>query len=137
MLTVATANRSYAAAIALLDGGADPNVADRTGSTPLHVAAQAGALDLVKKLLAKGAELNVRTTRRDAGGSGVFRPAAGEQTPLLLAARNNHVDVMRALIEAGADTKLKAQDGAGLSAGRGRQRPRGGRQSTPSNSTRT
>ncbi len=111
VLTLATANRSYAASMALLDGGADPNIADGTGNTPLHVAAQAGELDLVKKLLAKGAQLNPRTNPGRANG---FRPAAGEQTPLLLAARNDNVDVMRALIEAGADTKIKGQDGAGL-----------------------
>jgi len=111
VLTIATANRSYAASMALLDGGADPNIADATGNTPLHMAAQTGELDLVKKLLAKGAHLNDRTKPGRAGG---FRPAAGEQTALLLAAMSNHVDVMRALIEAGADTKIKGQDGAGL-----------------------
>jgi ankyrin repeat protein len=111
VLTVATASLSYAASMALLDGGADPNVADSTGHTPLHLAAQTGALDLAKKLLAKGANPNVRTNPdKDAP----YRPAAGEQTPLLLAARNNQVGVMRALIEAGADTKIKGQDGAGL-----------------------
>ena len=111
VLTIAAANRSYAASIALLDGGADPNIADRAGRTPLHDAAQAGALDLVRKLLAKGAKTNVQTGPVTPLP---FRPPAGEQTPLLLAARNNHVDVMRALIDAGADTKIKGQDGASL-----------------------
>jgi ankyrin repeat protein len=111
VLTIATANRSYAASMALLDGGADPNIADSTGNTPLHMAAQTGTLDLVQKLLAKGAQLNVRTNPVKEAG---FRPAAGEQTPLLLAARNARVEVMHALIEAGADTKIKGQDGAGL-----------------------
>jgi len=113
VLTAAAASRSYAAAVALLDGGADPNVADRTGSRPLHVAAQAGALELVKTLLAKGANPNVRT-QPSTPARGDFRAIAGEQTPLLLAARNNRVAVMRALIEAGADATLKAQDGATL-----------------------
>lgn len=111
ILTIATANRGHNAALALLDGGADPNVVDKLAGTPLHAAAQAGVLELVKKLLAKGANPNVRNGPVQAMG---FRTVAGEQTPLLLAARANRVDIMRALIEAGADTKLKAQDGASL-----------------------
>jgi len=120
LLTAATANKSYAAAVALLEGGANPNVADRTGNTPLHVAAQSGSAELVKTLLAKGADLNAVTKPIDAGGrggpggGGGPRGPSGQQTPLLLAARNNHLDVMRALIEAGADTKMKAQDGTTL-----------------------
>ena len=35
-------------------------------------------------------------------------------TPLLLAAKGNHVEMMKALVEAGADPKLKAQDGTNL-----------------------
>jgi ankyrin repeat protein len=111
VLTLAVASRGYAAAMALLDGGADPNVADKAGFTPLHLAAQAGSLDLVKKLLAKGAKPNAQTAQ---AAPVPFRPATGEQTALLLAARNDRVEVMRALIAAGADPKIKGQDGAGL-----------------------
>src|SRR6185295_11902823 len=39
---------------------------------------------------------------------------AGEQTPLLLAAKANRADVVRALVAGGADPKLKAQDGSTL-----------------------
>ena len=38
----------------------------------------------------------------------------GEMTPLLMAARANHEDVMKALIEHKADPTLKAQDGMTL-----------------------
>ena len=118
VLHVAASNKSSAAASALLDGGANPNVADRGGNTPLHVASQDGALEIVKELLSKGADPNARTQKtRSAAEGGVppfFRTTAGEQTPLLLAARANHEDVMRALIAAGADPKLKSQDGGTL-----------------------
>jgi ankyrin repeat protein len=120
VLAVAASNGSASAALALLDGGADPNVKDKAGNTPLHVAAQTGALDLVKKLLAKGADLNARNAPTKMAG---FRPIPGELTPLLMAARGNHVEVMRALIEAKADITAKGQDGAGLllaAAGSGR-----------------
>lgn len=111
VLSVATANGSVAAALALLDGGADPNIADKTNTSPLHIAAETGALDLVKKLLAKGASPNVRTAPAKTAS---LRQAPGEQTPLLLAAKANRVEVMRALVGAGADTTFKAQDGTGL-----------------------
>ena len=75
------------------------------------------SLDIVKMLLAKGANPNVKSTKAASGGrrtgGGFFRPV-GEQTPLLLAANANHEDVMRALVAGGADPKLKAQDGTTL-----------------------
>jgi ankyrin repeat protein len=120
MLTMAGSYKSAAAAIALLDGGADPNITDHKGMTPLHVAAEAGAVDLVRKLLSKGAVLNVRTYQAKKVSADPIEKKllvfsfSGEQTPLLLAAKFNCVDVMRVLIEAGADSKAKSQDGTTL-----------------------
>ncbi len=120
MLTLAGSYKSSAAAIALLDGGADPNITDRKGITPLHVAAEDGAVDLVAKLLSKGAVLNASTypakkvTSDPIEKNLLVFSFSGEQTPLLLAAKFNRVDVMRTLIQAGADTKAKSQDGTTL-----------------------
>jgi uncharacterized protein len=114
MLLLAADYDSTQAAMALLDGGANPNVADRRGRTPLHIAAQGGSLEMVRKLIYKGADLNARTAKINTPDTGFFRALAGEQTALLLAAKYNQVDVMRVLIQAGADTKLKAQDGTTL-----------------------
>ena len=108
------------AALALLEGGADLNVRDRAGNTALHLAAQVGDLKLVQALIAKGADPNVRTPKaavapgaRGGGGGGRGAPA-GEQTPLMLAARSDHADVMRALVAAGANPAVRAQDGTSL-----------------------
>lgn len=111
VLVVAGAYKSTQAAIALLDGGADPNVADRRGRTPLHLAAEAGSLELVRKLVSKGANLDAQTEKMPLPVDAIYRLPGGEQTPLLLAAKYNHVDVMHVLIEAGADIKLKNQEG--------------------------
>jgi uncharacterized protein len=119
-LTVAMQYRHTAAALALLEGGADINVRDRGGNATLHLAAQLGDMKLVRALLAKRADPNARTPRSTApvgarGGGGLGRGGlAGEQTPLMMAARGDHEDVMRALVAAGADPTLKAQDGASV-----------------------
>jgi ankyrin repeat protein len=109
------------AALALLDAGADMGVKDRTGTTTLHLAAQQGDLKLVNVLLGKKFDPNVRTPKAAApvnarGGGGGFGRGGitGERTPLMMAAGADHEDVMRALVAAGADPTLKAQDGSTL-----------------------
>ena len=60
------------------------------GWTPLHSAAQGGHLEIVKSLLALGADPNARES--------------GDNTyPLHWAAAAKHADVMRALVDAGGD----------------------------------
>ena len=119
-LVVALQYRHTEAALRLIEAGADISVRDRSGNSMLHLAAQVGDLALVRSLLAKGADPNARTAKstvpagaRGGGGGGRGGPA-GEQTPVMLAARGDHEDVMRALVGAGADPRLKAQDGTTL-----------------------
>ncbi len=97
--------------VSLLEAGADPRGADKTGNTVLHIASQGGSLKLVKALMSKGADVNARTPAA-AASPNPFRPVAGSQTPLMLAARAGHTDVLKALLEGGADPKLKASDGS-------------------------
>jgi ankyrin repeat protein len=116
-LIAAAAFRSTEAAIALVEGGAEVKVADRRGNTPLHTAAQLGDFELVKKLLAKGADPNARNAKalmRGAPAAGPFRPPAGEITPLHAAAKAGQLEIMKSLLAAGADPKLKGEDGATL-----------------------
>jgi uncharacterized protein len=116
-LIVAMQYKHTAAALALLEGGADIAVRDRAGNTTLHLAAQAGDETLVAALLARHADPNARTPKSTMaagprGGGGGRGGVAGEQTPLMMAARGDHERVMRALVAAGADPALRAQDGA-------------------------
>ena len=117
LLVAVTAKRNAVADV-LVAHGADVKAKDRTGNTALHIAAQLGDVNLSKALLAKGADVNAKTNKQQAaggrGGGGFFRGPSGEQTPLMLAARANHTDVMKALVAAGADPKIRAQDGGTL-----------------------
>jgi ankyrin repeat protein len=119
-IIVAQQYKHTAAALALLEGGADIDARDRAGNTTLHLAAQAGDMELVRALLAKRADANARTPKSMApvgargGGGGGRGGVPGQQTPLMVAARADHEDVMRALVAAGADPTLRAQDGTSV-----------------------
>jgi ankyrin repeat protein len=76
----------------LIQAGEDLNAAQGDGMTALHWAARHGDAELVKMLIAAGA--NVRATTR-----------LGSYTPLLLASQIGHAAAIEALIAAGADPK--------------------------------
>ncbi|KAI9437175.1 hypothetical protein H4582DRAFT_332520 [Lactarius indigo] len=80
----------------LLSVGADADVQDDDGSTPLHFAAVNGRLEIVRILLGHGVDVSVATTR-------------GNHTPLHEASRRGHVDVVRLLIQHGADANTDLQ----------------------------
>ena len=98
----------------LLEKGADIN-ADKAGYTALHAATLRGDLDMVKLLLAHGANPNVQLAR----GTPVTRdtqdfllPATlTGATPFFLAAKFVEVDIMGALAAAGADPRTPIRTG--------------------------
>lgn len=47
----------------LLKAGADPNIRDLDGQTPLHWAAEEGSIDTVELLLKRGAERNFKSKK--------------------------------------------------------------------------
>jgi ankyrin repeat protein len=117
LLIAVTAKKAEVSSL-LIAKGASVASKDRTGNSALHIAAQLGELGLVNDLIAKGADVNAKTSKTPAaggrGGGGFFRGPSGEQTPLMLAARADKVEIMQALVKAGADPKLRAQDGSTL-----------------------
>jgi ankyrin repeat protein len=84
----------------LLDAGADPNAASRSGgTTPLIQAVQSGCPEMVRLLLSRGADPNLA----DTGELGFY--------PLHAAVTHNSVTIARCLIEGGA--KLNVKSGSG------------------------
>lgn len=59
-LTAATLNGYTAIAEMLLDKGADPNIPDECGNTPLHHAVQTQRIEITKLLLRHGALMSIR-----------------------------------------------------------------------------
>jgi len=103
----------------LVEKGADLSFRDPGGNTALHIAAENGNLDLVKLFLEKKLDANARTgtpvyAAPNAASQNITRPPGAAQTPLLLAAKGGYIQVMRTLIEAGADPTAEASDGTTL-----------------------
>jgi ankyrin repeat protein len=113
-LVVAAHSGHGALAIFLLEKGADPN-ADGSGYSALHIAIRRGDLDVVKALMARGANPNARliqatAARRLSNDVSLPRSLVGT-TPLWLAAAYGELDIVRALGEK-ADPALTANDGS-------------------------
>jgi uncharacterized protein len=130
-LEIAIINGHYALATMLLDKGADPNLPDRTGMSPLYAAVDMhtmaytfgradltrpvveGSIGMIKTLLAHGADPNAKLKSRivkrvyNAGD-----PKLGEgATAFMRAARGGDPEVMQILLEAGADPMLVQKNG--------------------------
>ena len=124
-LLLAVTNAHFELAAYLLDAGADPN-ADLTGYTILHAvtavrkpgvgdndpapegSGSMSSLELVRKLVARGANVNARMTRRvNLNNTRLNERGA---TPFLLAALTADAELMKTLAKLGADPSLPNVD---------------------------
>jgi uncharacterized protein len=113
-LTLAAYSGHGLVAAVLAERGADVNAAG-IGFTALHAAVLRSDVTLVRTLLSRGARPNVamtkgtpmRRTSQDFDLPAALIPA----TPYLLAARFLEPEILRALREAGADTRATMRDG--------------------------
>jgi ankyrin repeat protein len=120
-LVVAVHNAHYGMASFLLDKGADPNAA-KQGWTALHQlmrtrnlnigffphpepTGKVSEVELARKLIAKGANVNARLTKPILDGYRNFWTQR-DATPLLMAAKGADAEMMRVLAAAGADPSL-------------------------------
>jgi uncharacterized protein len=97
-LSLACTNGNVPLVEKLLSAGANPNAAEWTGETPLMICARTGAVQAVKSLISRGANPNVRENLQG-------------QTALMRATAMKQPDVVRALIQAGADVHARSNGG--------------------------
>ena len=143
-LLVATVRAQVPLALFLLDQGADPNIADaglyaaalgrghvgeRRSQPGVRVhrrderhSDRQAKLELVKALLARGANPNARMTQRPPGFAGGYTDVVGA-TPFLLAAATADIELMRLLLAAGADPQAIDKEQHDGNHGGGRHEP--------------
>jgi ankyrin repeat protein len=127
-LVVATANAHWQLADLLLDHGADPNLA-AAGWNALHQTARerrpnigfgtpgpipSGTLDsinVVKKMIAKGVDVNARMSKNGMKDGQRNRLNRLGTTAFFLAAKNTDTELMKVLLDAGADATIPSADG--------------------------
>jgi ankyrin repeat protein len=115
LLVAATAGNDLVTIRRMLDAGLDVNSADLVGSTPILASVYHGNLEAVKLLLAKGA-----SAKPVALMPGLFDGGHPKSGPLALAsvallhpaATSGSADMVRTLVEAGAD--VNARDGRSM-----------------------
>ena len=126
-LVLAAKNGHYALGAMLLDAGADPDAADN-GWTALHeikwtrrpnlgfnnpppiVTGTMTDLEFVRKLAEHGADLDARMTKEPNNSYRNVLNRIGS-TPFLLAAKAADIEMMRLLVDLGADPQLPNEDG--------------------------
>jgi len=80
-------------------GGSNVDCQTNDGWTALHVACEFGHLDVIERLVAFHANINIQTTRPT------------HMTPLYVASRNGHLKAVETLLDAGADSTITDQFG--------------------------
>ena len=132
-IVVAITNNHIQLAMMLLERGANPNLADRfwkraplyaavemrnldfTRESPPPVADATDPMELIKALLAKGADPNVRVNTTPVRG---FMQGSANwvnfdgQTPFIRAALAGDITLMRLLLQHGADPNIKTTEGS-------------------------
>jgi len=107
---------------AMLERGADPDTANVFGKTLLMYAAHLNRPDAVAILLSAGADVNAETNGPRQQGlsvseqTGALQIERGQRTALLYAAENASVEVMAALVDAGALVDVVDSRGEGVAA---------------------
>lgn len=97
---IAVDRRDIVWLVYLANEGANPNIADNRGVTPLMLASQIGWFEGVQTLITAGAHVD--------------EPNSTGETPLILAVHKRDIQMMRVLLRAGADPDRN--DNAGRSA---------------------
>ena len=90
----------------LLKYGADVNAIDDNGNTPLHIACNSvhPNIEIIKLLLGKeGVDVNIQNIDEFGGD--------GEETPLHIACRYSNAEVVKLLLDKGANVKIQNQEG--------------------------
>jgi ankyrin repeat protein len=88
-LHIAAARRDIVWLVFLANKGANPNIADNRGITPLMLASQLGFFEGVDALIKAGARVD--------------EPNEAGETPLITAVHRRDTQMMRVLLQAGAD----------------------------------
>jgi len=92
----------------LIARGADVNAKDKTGDTPLTLAAANGHLETVALLLERGAAVDGKSEKKSCDRTG----CSVGQTALSLAAGAGHLEIVKRLIAKGADVNGRASEGS-------------------------
>ena len=101
---LAANNGRFSTVQLLMDAGANPLIPDDDDNTCLHGACRAGDRRMFLRIMRVAARDNV-------GDDAIHRPNAALERPLHLAAKNGAVDMVRCLVDRGADVSVGDQLG--------------------------